>query len=501
MNEIIAGNIIFSMLQGALSNANLISIFDGDLELSRYFDAPDNLIIQELLKHDRFEAIDWIGLQNAIGNAGKERLKEIQLDINGSCLNYTQAKKLIHEHIIPAWQKKQGRQVFLTALTQLDHGDMRDIASQAMIELSNITSGTRNIRIQTSNDAHDNFLKILRGQTGLVDDFSLMTGFPIFDNEYYGLQRGKKTIIAGAPGSGKTALISKMAGHILNNDGVVLRLIEMDSGTEFYRDAVRESGVTSASLWEHRKRLEVMKNNPDYAAELEEMIACEKHRIQSSEDFKKIESAAEKLRTLKTRYYPAHRMNAVKILSVMNSIKSEYGKLDLVVIDHIQLLNTVDRCESALQVRQVLWDFEYYIQPYFPDTAFVFLQHQNKDLERSNVRKIQGNTMIVPMLGDLAYGGGQDVDNVFFITRIRQYAALLGFTEEKVKELELAWKKSKEARERDDRILLDDRILDYWYGGHLWSLKARNGEGERAIPMRYYGANFDWKEHRSGQKI
>lgn len=485
--ELVSGQIIYSLMNNGISGQNLIAIFDNDLELSRYFSLPDSAIIEYLIARDRFSALNWVQFQEMIGQSGRERLNAIQQESNGECLDFNDTKKLVQEVMIPAWQRNETRKIHLEALAKLDNADIPETNNSTIAQLGMVSNRLRSQSIMTGDDAYDRFCDHVDGMTGLKDTYTLITGFPKFDNIFQGFKRGKKAIVCGAPGSGKTALVSQMSAHVAMNGGVVVRFIEMSIEEEMYRDAVRESGVTGASLWAHNQRLRAMRHDPDF---VEEMAEKEKYIIRTHEDVVKIKRKGFEIKQRKIRYHRAGGVTPAKALAVLNAVKAEFGKVDLVIFDHVQLAHTGKREQDSNVVRAVYQGFNEIVQPYFPQTAFVFLQHQNKSIERTV--KIGNIDMVVPSQDDLAYGGHQDVDEVFFIVRPRQYKRVLGIKEEKIKEWEQAWLATKHYEDKRKR---DYRFIDFLYGGYLWNLKARNAESEQAIKMRYYGERFEWKEH------
>lgn len=485
--ELVSGQIIYSLMNNGITGQNLIAIFDNDLELSRYFELPDSAIIEYLVQRDRFSAMDWIAFQEKIGQSGRDRLNAIQQESIGELLNFDDTKKLVKEVVIPAWQRKESRKIHLEALAKLDKVDIPETNNSAIAQLGLITNRVRHQSIMTGEDAYGKFCSLIDGMTGLTDSYTLRTGFEKFDNIYQGIKRDRTAIICGAPGSGKTALIAQMSAGILKAGGVVVRFHEMGIDEEMYRDAVRESGVTGASLWAHNQRLQAMKHDPEY---VEEMLEREKYVIRTNQDVVAIKAKGYELSKWKVRYHRAGGVTPAKALAVLNAVKAEYGHIDLVVFDHVQLAKSGTKDHDSNVVRAVYQGFNEIVKPQIPGAAFVFLQHQNKSIERT--AKIGNVDMVIPSQDDLAFGGHQDVDEVFFIVRPRQYKRVLGIDDKKVKEWELGWLATKDNPDKKKR---DYRFIDFLYGGYLWNLKARKAESEQAIKMRYYGERFEWKEH------
>lgn len=213
----------------------------------------------------------------------------------------------------------------------------------------------------------------------------IRTGFTKLDKLTNGLQKSDLIVLAARPGMGKTSL----AMNIIENAAL---------GS----DAV--CAVFSLEMPE---------------VQIIQRLICSSANVSMSDalsgkltpnDWKKIVKASEKLRKCRINIDDSSRVTPAEILSKCRRIKSKNnGKLDLVMVDYIQLMSSGDRDNSEQNRTQEVAKItrELKIMAKELDVPVIAL---------SQLRRIQSGE---PQLSDLRESGAieQDADIVMFINR------------------------------------------------------------------------------------
>ena len=208
-------------------------------------------------------------------------------------------------------------------------------------------------------------------------DYSLYTGIYDLDSMICGLHKQELTIIGARPGVGKTTLALQIAEKIArNNKNVLFVSLEMSDNQLIQKMIARTGNVKS-----YRMRMGTIED----------------------EDWTKISNAIGKLSDLK--FNTNSKIRTIQKLELEARKLKNRGKLDLLIIDYIQLLKSKDKFNSREQEvadisrRLKLMSLEL-------DIPVVALCQLNRNASNNE-----------PNLSDLRESGSleQDADNVIFL--------------------------------------------------------------------------------------
>ena len=210
------------------------------------------------------------------------------------------------------------------------------------------------------------------------------TGFRGLDMLTNGLQKSDLIIIAARPGMGKTSLAMNIVEHAAVDDGKVCAVFSLEM-PEVQIVQRLLCGVANVSM---AKAL---------SGKLE------------TNDWKKLAKASERLRKSKINIDDSSRVTPAEILSKCRRIKSRNnGKLDLVMIDYIQLMSSGKRYGDENRTQEVA--------SITRDLKIMAKELDVPVIALSQLRRIQSGE---PQLSDLRESGAieQDADIVMFINR------------------------------------------------------------------------------------
>ena len=269
--------------------------------------------------------------------------------------------------------------------------EANDLVDLAQRRLSDLREGPNeggfekvyDIIARTAQEIHD----IVRGKKSQV---SIRSGFPKLDKALGGFKPGTLTIIAARPGMGKSAFAINIATNaaIYHQTTVCFYSLEMSKKEIGNRILASRSEVTTDDLQNARVSLP---------------------------DFDKIGEALGTLAGAPFYIEDKPGLNVMDMLSQCKQIKSA-GKLDLVVIDYLQLMSAADRradrnrqneiSEISRSLKMMAKELE---------VPVVALSQLSRGAEYRDDRR--------PMLSDLRDSGAieQDADAVLFIYRDKYY--------------------------------------------------------------------------------
>lgn len=209
------------------------------------------------------------------------------------------------------------------------------------------------------------------------NDYSLYTGILDLDNKLCGLHNQELTIIGARPGVGKTTLALQIAQKIANNDRNVLFIsLEMSEIQLIQKMIAREGNINS-----YKMRMGTL----------------------DDKDFETITKVATNLSQMKFNINTKIR-NIQQIELKCRKLKNQ-GKLDLVIIDYIQLLKSNEKFNireqevADISRRLKLLSLEL-------DIPIIALCQLNRNASTGE-----------PSLADLRESGSleQDADNIWFL--------------------------------------------------------------------------------------
>ena len=213
----------------------------------------------------------------------------------------------------------------------------------------------------------------------------ISTGFIRLDKLTNGLQKTNLIVLAARPGMGKTSLAMNIVEHAAVNEGKVCAVfsLEMSEAEIIQRLLCSTAGVS--------------------------MSAALSGKLGNS-DWKKIAKASEKLRKSRINIDDSSLVTPAEILSKCRRIKARNGgRLDLVMIDYIQLMDSGKHKGGEENRTQVVASIT-------RDLKIMAKELDVPVIALSQLRRIQTGE---PQLSDLRESGAieQDADLVMFINR------------------------------------------------------------------------------------
>ena len=211
------------------------------------------------------------------------------------------------------------------------------------------------------------------------------TGFRHLDRMTNGLQRSDLIVLAARPGMGKTSL----AMNIVEN-------------------ACLRKGYTAAVFSLEMPRTQLVKRLICSYGEVSMEKALSAKLVQK--DWKNLLLAADKMKKSKVFIDDSSRITPAQILSKCRRLKSAEGRLDLIMIDYIQLMEGELKGKSSPENRQQE------IASITRDLKIMAKELNVPVIALSQLRRIQTKE---PQLSDLRESGAieQDADIVMFINR------------------------------------------------------------------------------------
>ncbi len=229
----------------------------------------------------------------------------------------------------------------------------------------------------------------LRNNPGLAR--GLRTGFPEFDRVTNGLQNGDLIILAARPSVGKTAFALNLVSNIFNMEDkpktIAIFSLEMPDTQLAQRLLANLSGVSMSKL-----------GKANFMESEGALLWSAQQKMQGSKIYVDDRSLTS----------PGEILSQCRRLPSIT--KSE--KVDLVVIDYLQLMNTDDKSgERSRQEAVASMSRTMKIMAKELDCPVIVLSQMS--------RGIEGRTDKTPMLSDLRESGSieQDADIVMFLSR------------------------------------------------------------------------------------
>lgn len=246
----------------------------------------------------------------------------------------------------------------------------------------NDSSDVKDIR---ESEGLDNVLEKFQKLASDKDAFrGVPTGFIHFDRITNGLQKSDLIVIAARPGMGKTSLAMNMVENAAVNHGMVCAVFSLEMPEEqiLQRLLCSTAGVSMSDAL-------AGKLTPD--------------------DWKRLARTRERLRSCKIIIDDSSRVTPAEILSKCRRIKARNGgKLDLVMVDYIQLMSSGKRQGEENRTQEVA--------SITRDLKIMAKELDVPVIALSQLRRIQSGE---PQLSDLRESGAieQDADLVMFINR------------------------------------------------------------------------------------
>ena len=213
----------------------------------------------------------------------------------------------------------------------------------------------------------------------------IKTGFTGFDNLTNGLHRGNLVILAARPSIGKTTLAMNIVENMAIKDNAVCAVFALEMTREELAQRMLCSVANVSSQDALKGKLE-------------------------DDDWQRLWQAQKQLAETKIFIDDTSMTTCPEILSKCRRLKSRAGRLDCIVVDHIQLMNSVRSSDSRQQeITEISRSLKMIAKEL--DVPVIALSQLSRQI---TARKGQR-----PMLSDLRESGAieQDADIVMFIHR------------------------------------------------------------------------------------
>lgn len=361
-----------------------------------FYNSPHKVlfkVIQEYLRNNEF--IDFIILSNHIkeknlleGIPIRAYINDLVMDIF-STSNIQYYAKIIKENS----QKRQLMMLLNSSLNSINENSFE--VSLSEISKSLIEFDTKNIQEETIQHVK-NYIPSVNNEIDNIYNkksqlIGIDTGFRSLNRLTTGFQKGELIIIGGRPSMGKSALATNivLANAFKENFNVVYfdlensinanikRLLSIDSKLHL-SDIRNPSGIRDSGVWE------------------------------------KLYEGLSKLSNSNIYVSNSFSTNHVNIRYELHKIKRKIGRIDLIVVDYLQLLtstrvNVTDNVrvsENSRGLKAIAKEF---------DIPVIVLSQLSREVEKRLNRR--------PMLSDLRDSGSieQDADTVLFVYREEYY--------------------------------------------------------------------------------
>lgn len=354
----------------------------------------DSLIAQQILSQSTF---DSVALATALGDKRMARVRQTQAELyrpsNGDIAKWCEEVKTYY------LQQRQSL-LFRDNLAALSKGaDPQAVLSASLQNLGDLTH-LQNGRLLV--DKGDKGLQLVKHWQDVAAGKhvgKLSTGLNAVDTALNGgLPTGNKVILfVGIPASGKTALAAQVAWETAYKakDSVTVFFSAEASAEEIIeREAARRARINldvleSGAHDYDQERLSIFYEWIEYLSAMKTMQICELAGLKASQ---------------------------LKQIVMQAKLKANADKVDLIVLDHIQLFKPDERTDNkASQIDQTYFDIQASLKEFA--CPKIFIAHQNKaSQERSDPR---------PNSADIAYAGDKQADLILFFLLPKQFVGTM----------------------------------------------------------------------------
>jgi len=234
-------------------------------------------------------------------------------------------------------------------------------------------------------------IEVLFNRDDPSDVTGVPTGFTDLDRMTSGLQPGDLVVVAGRPSMGKTAFALNVGEHVALKAGMPVAVFSMEMGAQ--QLALRLIGSVGR-LDQHKLRTGRLAN----------------------EDWEKLTLALGQLNEAPILIDETPALNAIEVRSRARRLQKQYGKLGLVIVDYLQLMQASTTGENrATEISEISRAMKSLAKEL--KVPVMALSQLNRSLEqRPNKR---------PVMSDLRESGAieQDADVIVFIYRDEVYNA------------------------------------------------------------------------------
>ena len=380
-----------AVLGAMLIKPELIDILSADLKTSDFFFADNRSVFEaiQVLKA-KGTPIDFLTVAEQIGNLAEDvsalaYCAELHRNTPSAANARAYANTVLERSTVRALMTAA------QAIHEIAQGDSgtEDKITQSQAEINAIGSSSAGSETITAGEAVRKHIEELERREALGGQMDgLPTGIPSLDAKLMGLKGGQLIVIAGRPKMGKTTLAMNIVDNVaVRSDKRVL---------------VFSQEMSHGELMD--KSLSSLGNIPLKA--LKDGSALSTHPTQMLEASNLIHGAAIEL-------YDRSGVTVNRIRSVARRQKMNFG-LDLIVVDHIGLVDVDDSRANAVQrISEITRQLKLLAKEL--DVPVIALSQLNRQLEqRPNKR---------PIPSDLRDSGSieQDADMIIFVYRDEVY--------------------------------------------------------------------------------
>src|SRR5437867_3411430 len=223
------------------------------------------------------------------------------------------------------------------------------------------------------------------------DVTGIPTGFSDLDKKTAGFQQGDLIIIAGRPSMGKTSLALNIGEYVALDAKLPVAVFSMEMGAT--QLALRMIGSVGR-LDQHKLRTGRL----------------------APDDWDKLSTALGRLNEAPLLIDETPALNAIEVRSRARRLAKQYGKLGLVIVDYLQLMQATSQGENrATELSEISRSMKALAKEL--QVPVVALSQLNRSLEQRTDKR--------PVMSDLRESGAleQDADVILFIYRDEVYNA------------------------------------------------------------------------------
>ena len=310
-----------------------------------------------------------------------------------SAHNIRRYAEIVRERAVMRRLVQVGTEIADTALNPMgrDVGQLLDEAESKVMQIAEAGSRGREgfVQIQPLLTQVMERIDTLFHSENKSDVTGVPTGYRDLDERTSGLQEGDLVIVAGRPSMGKTAFALNIAEHVAVDNRLPVAVFSMEmSGTQL---AMRMLGSVGR-LDQHKMRTGRL----------------------TDDDWNKLTNAVGKLHDAPIHIDETPALNSLELRARARRLHRQYGKLGLVVVDYLQLMQASTTGENrATEISEISRSMKALAKEL--RVPVVALSQLNRGLEqRPNKR---------PIMSDLRESGAieQDADLILFIYRDEVY--------------------------------------------------------------------------------
>jgi len=215
------------------------------------------------------------------------------------------------------------------------------------------------------------------------------SGFIDLDEKTSGLQPGELIIVAGRPSMGKTALALNMAEHAAVECGLPVAIFSMEMSEQQLAQRLLGS---IAKIDQQKMRTGRL----------------------ADEEWHRLSSGMARLHNAQIQIDDGGALTALEVRSRARRIKRQRGKLGLVIVDYLQLMESHSKGENrATEISDISRSLKAMAKEL--DVPVVALSQLNRAVDQRNDKR--------PMMSDLRESGAieQDADVILFVYRDEVY--------------------------------------------------------------------------------